>query len=234
MMAVDGGAGNPISFSEVQTYYGGENPISISEYYRGGDEVPGVSAIVAANSDSGTNSATSGNVAVVVANDSTSSTISGNSNAGTQTMDTGTAGGATTTLTWGNSQNEGSVGLEVNGTTVGNVGESTITTATLSDGDTFRVFVSGGDGFGIFSYTRLTRVYDMTLTNNTGSTLNLTSSPWGNDSSFTNGEVKTANNQSSNSWSWSHPQVTGDFNTNVPTSGAINMDIFNAPGTATP
>ncbi len=71
----------------------------------------------------------------------------------------------------------------------------------------------------------------MTLTNNTGQTLNLTSSPWGNDSTFTNGEVKTADNQSSNSWSWSHPAVTGTFNTNVPASGTINMDIFNAPGT---
>ena len=40
-MAVDGGTGNTISLSEIQTYYGGENPISMSEYYRGGSEVPG-------------------------------------------------------------------------------------------------------------------------------------------------------------------------------------------------
>ena len=39
-MGVDGGAGNTISFSELQTYYGGSNPISMSEYYRGGSEVP--------------------------------------------------------------------------------------------------------------------------------------------------------------------------------------------------
>jgi hypothetical protein len=39
-MAVDGGVGNAISFSELQTYYGGSNPISMSEYYRGGSEVP--------------------------------------------------------------------------------------------------------------------------------------------------------------------------------------------------
>jgi len=230
-MGVDGGAGNEISLSEIQAFYGGSNPISMSEYYRGGSEVPSTATIVASNSDSGTTSATSGSVAVTVSNDSTSSTISGTHIAGTQTIDTGTAGGATTTLTWGNSQNEGSVGLEVNGTTIGAVGESTTTTATISDGDTFRVFVQSGDGFGIFSYTRLTRVYDMTLTNNTGQTLNLTSSPWGNDSSFTNGEVKTVDNQSSNSWSWSHPAVTGTFNTNVPASGTINMNIFNAPGT---
>ena len=40
MMGVNGGAGNTISFSEIQTFYGGSNPISISEYYRGGSEVP--------------------------------------------------------------------------------------------------------------------------------------------------------------------------------------------------
>ena len=39
-MAVNGGAGNPISFSEIQAFYGGSGPISISEYARGGDNVP--------------------------------------------------------------------------------------------------------------------------------------------------------------------------------------------------
>ena len=66
--------------------------------------------------------------------------------------------------------------------------------------------------------------YTVSLTNNTGVTVNLTSSPWGNDSSFTNGEAKS-DTRSSNSWSWSHPA-----NTSVPTSGTLNMNIFNAPG----
>ena len=39
-MAVNGGAGNAISFSEIQAFYGGSNPISISEYNRGGSLVP--------------------------------------------------------------------------------------------------------------------------------------------------------------------------------------------------
>jgi hypothetical protein len=76
-MGVDGGAGNAISLSEVQTFYGGSNPISMSEYYRGGSEVPSTATVVASNSDSGTTSATSGSVAAVVSNDSTSSTIAG-------------------------------------------------------------------------------------------------------------------------------------------------------------
>lgn len=39
-MGVNGGSGNEISFSDLQTFYGGTNPISLSEYNRGGPEVP--------------------------------------------------------------------------------------------------------------------------------------------------------------------------------------------------
>jgi len=35
-----GNASSPIKFSELQSFYGGSNPISLSEYYRGGSEVP--------------------------------------------------------------------------------------------------------------------------------------------------------------------------------------------------
>ena len=239
-MPVNGGAGNAISFSEIQTFYGGTNPISLSEYYRGGSEVPGTSTVVAANSDSGTTSATSGSVAAVVANDSASSTINvGFGQAGaTFPIDTGTAGGSTTTLTvFCQSGETGGYTIKQNGFTIGNVGEGQTVNLTVNDGGNITINQSFGDPqAGLATYTRLTRVYDMTLTNNTGQTLNLTSSPWGSDSSFTNGEVKSVNNSSSNSWSWSHPAVTGDFNTNVPASdeGAINMDVFNAPGTPTP
>ena len=38
-MAVNGGAGNAISISEIQTFYGGSNPAALSEYYRNGSEV---------------------------------------------------------------------------------------------------------------------------------------------------------------------------------------------------
>ena len=39
-MAVNGGAGNAISLGEVQAFYGGSNPASLSEYNRGGTLVP--------------------------------------------------------------------------------------------------------------------------------------------------------------------------------------------------
>ena len=201
--------------------------------------MPGVSTVVAANSDSGTTSATSGNVAAVVTNDSTSSTISGgigSASGASFTVDTGTAGGSTTTLTvFCSSGDTGGYTIKQDGSNIGSVSEGQTVNLTVNDGGNIAITQSfGNPQGGSWNYTRLTRVYDMTLTNNTGQTLNLTSSPWGNDSSFTNGEVKSVNNSSSNSWSWSHPAVTGDFNTNVPASGTINIDIFNAPGTPTP
>ena len=38
-----GGRGSSISFMDLQDFYGGSHPISISEYYRGGGEVPSTS-----------------------------------------------------------------------------------------------------------------------------------------------------------------------------------------------
>ena len=39
-MGVNGGSGNQLAFSEIQSFYGGSGPINISEYYRGGSQVP--------------------------------------------------------------------------------------------------------------------------------------------------------------------------------------------------
>ena len=161
-MGVNGGAGNAISFSEIQTFYGGSNPISISEYYRGGSEVPSTSTIVAANSDSGTTSATSGSVAAVVANDSTSSTInvSFSSPAGTSfTIDTGTAGGSTTTLTVFVASGEtGNYKVKQNGVQLGTVGEGQTVNFTVTDGATIQIEQGSGDPqAGSATYTRLTR-----------------------------------------------------------------------------
>ena len=61
-MAVNGGAGNAISISEIQSFYGGSNPAALSEYYRNGSEVPQTS------SASDTSSSTVNNIAAVVNN----------------------------------------------------------------------------------------------------------------------------------------------------------------------
>lgn len=70
-MAVNGGTGNQIKFSELQTYYGGQGPIHLSEYYRGGDHVPssrtdtitntGITALVNQGSSGTAGSSVSGN-----------------------------------------------------------------------------------------------------------------------------------------------------------------------------
>ena len=53
-MPVNSGSdGTTISFSDLQTAYGGSHPISLSEYYRGGTEVPNTRTILAAGSSNG-------------------------------------------------------------------------------------------------------------------------------------------------------------------------------------
>ena len=262
-MAVNGGAGNAISLSEIQTFYGGSSPASMSEYYRNGSNVPQTS------SASGSSSSTVNSIAAVVSTIATgylsfSTTITqGNSgfsggqsngnwnvireNAGSGTGTwTARVLDASTTLT--GSCDGKALTVTKNGTgevSLGNSGGSW--SVSCSPGDEIVWTCSAGIGGGgtinrsqswawsgspKIQYTANTNGgtsgsvtgYTVSLTNNTGFTVNLTSSRWGNDSSFTNGEAKS-DTRSSPSWSWSHPA-----NTSVPTSGTINMDIFNAPG----
>jgi hypothetical protein len=262
-MGVNGGAGNAISLSEIQSFYGGSNPAAMSEYYRNGSNVPQTS------SASGTTSSTVNSIAAAVTGlgsgyTSFSTTItqsnsgySGNQSGGNWNVIRENAGSVTgtwtarvldnaTTLT--GSCNQKALTVTKNSTQVVSLGNSGGSwSVACSPGDVIVWACSAGAGGGgtinrsqswawsgspTIQYTANTNGgtsgsvagYTMTLTNNTGLTVNLTSSPWGNDSSFTNGEAKS-DTRSSNSWSWSHPA-----NTSVPTSGTLNMDIFNAPG----
>ena len=72
-----GGLGSVIRFSDLQTFYGGEHPISLSEYYRGGAEVP--STVLSGNNPytgttnfSSSGSGTGGNHGIAVTVDTTS------------------------------------------------------------------------------------------------------------------------------------------------------------------
>ena len=266
-MGVNGGAGNAISISEIQSFYGGPNPASLSEYYRAasGTEVPQTS------SDSGTSSATVNNIAAVVNNlgySSFSTTItqgnsgfSGNQSSGNWNVIRENAGSGTGTWTARvlDASTTLSVSCDKKALTVTKNGSTVVTfdnnggsdTVSCSPGDVIVWTCSAGAGGGgtinrsqswswsgspTIQYTNNTNggtsgtvvAYSVSLTNNTGVTVNLTSSPWGNDSSFTNGEAKS-DTRSSPSWSWSHPA-----NTNVPAAdNPINMDVFNAPGIPT-
>ena len=86
------------------------------------------------------------------------------------------------------------------------------------------------------SVTTRATTYNTTMTNRSGFTLNFTSSV-GNDSSFTNGESVSATGQTSANWSWSHPAVTStssDANSNIPSSGSIDMNDFRSITNYTP
>ena len=82
-MAVnDGTLGSSVSFSQIQTFYGGSNPISLSEYYRGGAEVP--SASISGNnpytgqtSGSGNGNGAGGNDGITVGHTPTTTTTPG-------------------------------------------------------------------------------------------------------------------------------------------------------------
>lgn len=265
-MGVNGGSGNSISLSEIQTFYGGSNPASMSEYYRNGSNVPQTS------SASGTSSSTVNSIAAVVTSlgsgyTSFSTTITqgnsgysgGQSNGNWNVIRENAASGTGTwtarvlnsATTLSGSCDGKALTVTKNGTGVVSLGNSGGSwSVSCSPGDVLVWTCSAGIGGGgtinrsqswawsgspTIQYTANTNGgtsgsvtgYTVSLTNNTGVTVNLTSSPWGNDSSFTNGEAKS-DTRSSNSWSWSHPA-----NTSVPTSGTINMDIFNAPGIPT-
>ena len=82
-MAVnDGMLGSSVSFSQIQMFYGGSNPISLSEYYRGGAEVP--SASISGNnpytgqtSGSGSGNGAGGNDGITVGHTPTTTTTPG-------------------------------------------------------------------------------------------------------------------------------------------------------------
>lgn len=275
-MGVDNGAGTPISFSEIQAFYGGAHPISISEYYRGGDEVPTTRTIVSkvAASASGTASNTTAQIAVTVTsqtNNTGSISITTNQNISsgqgnvnftitsatawihilpiTEDADGGSGSGraiinGTSRNCTDNTGNGGPCnnpngwflrGPAANGASPSPLGQgSPLFIGTVGAGTVTVRHVAGvRSNIRIGTRTAVT-TYNHTITNNSGVTVNLTSSPWGNDSSFTNGESHSDNNNSSPSWSWSHPAVqsTENANTNIPGSGTIDLDDFNAPGNA--
>ena len=64
-MAVNGGSGNAISLGEIQAFYGGSAPTSLSEYNRGGSLVPSTFA-GSATATTGTSSQTVDDFGVTV------------------------------------------------------------------------------------------------------------------------------------------------------------------------
>ena len=258
-MGVNGGAGNEISFSDLQTFYGGSNPISLSEYYRGGSEVPGEQVTAQANT-SGTSDQTIGQFTADV---TTTSTFSGSLSNGSFTTgsisiqsDTakveiynlhgdadGGSSSASTTVTisgvgtigsFGTFDNTGNGGLFLACTIAGPANNGAVSSPNGGTHSSGTVSATGGGNVRLREVTRASvSTHDVDFTNNSSVTITTTSGSTGGAQSYTAGQTrKVKNDSSSNSYVLGYDAVNG--NTNVPASGTINMDVFNAPGTPTP
>jgi hypothetical protein len=251
-MGVDGGAGNAISLSEVQTFYGGSNPISLSEYYRNGSLVPG-DQVAAQSNTSGSSSQTIGQFTVAVSGVlgspstvsvgnsvtvlSTTSRIvlSGNGN-GTISYTRVTAGGSTIGLgsfNIGGDDPDGPINFAVKGPNYDSADGSVSNNTTFNAGDTFQVSASGAASASGGTHTTRAGLFDVTFKNNNALTLTTTSGSTGGAQTYTQDQTRTVkDDDSSNSYTLGYDAILG--NTNVPASGTINMNVFNAPGSATP
>ena len=258
-MTVNGGSGNQISFSELQSYYGGSRPIALSDYYRGGGEVPTTKTAVAAHSSSGSGSGTAGGVTVTV---STSGTVSRSLRGTTYTE----AGGISVTApnlpgivfvsvdhgaNNGNDDSTARSTLRRNNTVVQSVkagsgsGSGGTYTGAIAAGDVFEV--RGGDQSRSISINYTLPASQIVFSNNSGHNLALTSASTGGSRTLNNDAQATVQSGSATqnqAWTVGYNAVSGPANTNVPyektvpegvdastiDNNPINMNVFNDPG----
>lgn len=255
-MGVNGGAGNAISLSELQSYYGGSNPISLSEYYRNGSLVPG-DQVTAQSNVSGTADQTVGQFTVDV---TTTSTFSGSLQ--NQSFTSAVAiQSDTAKVEIYNSHPDADGGSSSRTTTVSISGVGAIGTFTTQDSTGNGAFIlactiagpvnngavsnpnGGTHSSGTVTATNsayireVTRAqvttHDVDFTNNNAVTITTTSGSTGGAQTYTQNQTrKVKNDQSTSNWTLGYGAVLG--NTNVPASGTINMNVFNAPGNPTP
>ena len=252
-MGVDGGAGNAISFSELQTFYGGSNPISLSEYYRNGSLVPGDQVSAQSNTD-GTSSQTIGEFSVTVTGvlgspstvsvgnsvtvlSTTSRIVLSGDGSGTVSFIRVTSGGSTIGLgsfnIGGDSDPPGPVSFAIKGPNYDSADGSASSSTTFNAGDSFRVSGSGAAAGTGGTHTTRPGLFDVSFTNNNAVTITTTSGSTGGAQTYTQSQTRQVKNDSSSaSYTLGYDAVLG--NTNVPASGTINMNVFNAPGNATP
>lgn len=259
-MSVNGGAGNAISLSELQSYYGGSNPISLSEYYRNGSLVPG-DQVTAQSNVSGTADQTVGQFTVDV---TTTNTFTGSISLGTQSHQGGssqiTAAADTAYINVVNIHPDAdggsssvTVGVTVNGSSIGNFttndntgnGAAIIAVQIAGPANNGAISSSYTVGNGgtvgedssssvLIEYVRAqVTTHDVDFRNNNAVTITTTSGSTGGAQTYTQNQTrKVKNDQSTPNWTLGYDAVLG--NTNVPASGTINMDVFNAPGNPTP
>jgi len=249
-MAVNGGAGNAISFSEIQAFYGGSDPISISEYARGGDNVPS-SFAGASTATTGTSSQTVDDFAVTVTevDGSLVNLTTSGSNQADAPFPISTNAASFTLLNTTSFVNvvitgNGTCTFFVNNSQIGSVspdgsatgftirgpqfvsGDRTLSVNTaFSAGDVFSLSCTQGSSTNTSTHGVRAIEYDITFQNNnsTGDTYNLTSNSTGGSSktAYAAGDSFLAqNNGSSNQFVLAYDNVTGS---GPGTAGDINV-----------
>lgn len=214
-MAVGGGTGNTISFSEIRDFYGDTNPVVFSDFNRRtpNDGLVDATFVGASTVTTDNVSSTKNDFGITVADDSNSQTIGISGKPVTFTVDTGTAGGSTVTISLtNNNTDEGSASLSRGGNTILSTSGATVT-GTVNDNDVLTLSGTGNSN-PVCSYPRLTRVYDVTFANNnsTGDTYTLASSSTGHStkSVYAAGDSqKVKDNNSSSQWTIAYDNVTG-------------------------
>lgn len=246
-MGIDNGAGTPIKFSEIQTFYGGEHPISISEYNRGGDLVP-QSVTGAAVSDNGTASkqVDSFDVDVLDVDGPLQTTGVGNSASITSTTSyikicVNGNGNHIYTTTY-NGQSTQRANYDMTHSTLNSrlscyvfggpqyvSGDGGVNSAPVYPVNT----TCGGGGTGAASFQSAERgtrsiLYDVTFQNeSSGSTYTLTGDSSGTETVYSPGEQRTVeDNVSSNSWVLTYDRVTGSGN-GTHDAGPITVTVAN-------
>ena len=97
------------------------------------------------------------------------------------------------------------------------------------------MIASGSGAVTVTGGTHITRpgLFDVSFRNNNAITITTTSGSTGGAQTYTQNQTRQVkDDSSSNSYTLGYDAVLG--NTNVPASGTINMNVFNAPGNATP
>ena len=219
MSVNDGVLNSSVSFSQIQSFYGGSNPISLSEYYRGGAEVPSTS-LSGANpyvnptsfSSSGGGSGGAQGISVSVANNSF--TTPGSETSTNIRLTTGSSrliftvdSGTRSSTSVGFFDNNGNP--QVNGVQV-----TSGSRRTFNNGARIQVDFRGATG--AIEYLRYGQSPDVvterrtfTFTNNTGQNINLTATGNGvaaNNSNLSRGASTTTGivNGASEGWNFNY------------------------------
>ena len=247
-MSIGDGAGTSISFSQIQAFYGGVSPISISEYARGGDNVPS-SFSGSSTATTGTTSQTVDDFAVTVTQvngdlQTSSNPMAVNAQTATFTVT------STTSYVMSSVSGSGTAVWYKNGTAVGVrnptngtsfsiggpqfvSGDRTLstqedgTTTLFSAGDVFSVSTSSNVSTNTSTHGTRATEFDINFTNNssTGDTYTLTSSSTGHSSKsvYAAGDSFDAqDNGSGNQFVIAYDNVSG---TGSGTAGDITVTV---------